>query len=271
MKRPLVVAATALCLSAVLAPADAKAQSTDQWNFAANIYGWFPSISGKATFPPTGETSEISVDASKLIKNLKFVFMGTLDARKGRWGAFTDIVYTDVGDSKSETRDLTIGGRPLPGSVNANVNLDVKNWVWTLAGYYRFMEQPGFALDALAGVRYLDIQQKLSWELTGNIGDLPLPGRDGSGEVSDSSWDAIVGVKGRFAFGANHAWFVPYYVDVGTGQSDLTWQAMAGLGYRFNWGEIIGAWRYLDYDFDSGKPMEDMTMSGPAVAVVFRW
>jgi len=33
------------------------------------------------------------------------------------------------------------------------------------------------------------------------------------------------------AFGESRKWFVPYYLDVGTGESDLTWQAMGGIGY----------------------------------------
>ncbi|MBK6396605.1 MAG: hypothetical protein IPF73_19570, partial [Betaproteobacteria bacterium] len=50
----------------------------------------------------------------------------------------------------------------------------------------------------------------------------------------------IIGVKGRYAFGADRRWFAPYYLDVRTGDSDLTWQAMGGLGYRFSWGDIRG-------------------------------
>jgi hypothetical protein len=40
-----------------------------------------------------------------------------------------------------------------------------------------------------------------------------------------------VGVKGRYTFGDDGKWFVPFYLDVGTGQSQLTWQISSGLGY----------------------------------------
>ena len=57
----------------------------------------------------------------------------------------------------------------------------------------------------------------------------------------------------------------------GTGESDLTWQGIAGIGYAFNWGEIIAAWKYLDYNFKSGQKIEGLNLSGPALGVAFRW
>ena len=93
----------------------------------------------------------------------------------------------------------------------------------------------------------------------------------GRSEVSDSLWDGIVGVKGHVTFGAEHSWFAPYYLDIGTGSSDLTLQAMAGVGYAFHWGEVTGAWRYLDYDLESGSPIQSLTLSGPAIGATFRF
>ncbi len=75
----------------------------------------------------------------------------------------------------------------------------------------------------------------------------------------------------RFAVGQDNAWFIPYYLDVGTGGSDFTWQAVAGIAYAFNWGELVGAWRYLSYDLPSGKPIGEMEFSGPVVGATFRW
>ena len=46
---------------------------------------------------------------------------------------------------------------------------------------------------------------------------------------------------------------MPFYLDVGTGQSDRTTQAAVGLAYAFNWGDIDAMWRYLDYNLKSGR------------------
>ena len=71
-------------------------------------------------------------------------------------------------------------------------------------------------MQLLAGARLLDLEQKLNWQFNGNIGALPLAA-SGSSTVDDSLWDGIIGVKGRASFGANREWFVPYYLDIGTG------------------------------------------------------
>jgi hypothetical protein len=93
----------------------------------------------------------------------------------------------------------------------------------------------------------------------------------GQSKAKLSNWDAIVGAKGRFTLDDAKRWFVPWYVDIGTGESSLTWQAMGGVGYAFSWGEIVGAWRYLDYDMKSGSRIESMNFNGPAIALAFRW
>lgn len=60
-------------------------------------------------------------------------------------------------------------------------------------------------------------------------------------------------------------------MDAGTGDSDLTWQAAAGLGYTFGWGDVAIIWRYLDYDLPSDAKVADMNFSGPEAGVIFRW
>src|SRR5579862_5936506 len=110
--------------------------AADDWQFRGMIYGYLPTIGGSTAFP-AGVGSDVSVDAKKILNNLKFTFMGSLEAQKGSWGAFTDILYLNVGGSKSGNRDLTIGGADLPAGITANASLDIKGTVWTLGGNYR--------------------------------------------------------------------------------------------------------------------------------------
>lgn len=261
-----VLAATAFATSA-----PSLAQSGDRWQYSATIYGWFPSIGGKTTFPQSSDGSSVTVDADKVLDDLKFVFMGALEARKGRWGGFTDLIYMDLGNGKSGTRDFSIGGSQIPADVQANVHYDLKGWAWTLAATYVAIDRPEYSMQVLGGARMLKLEPKVTWELTGNIDSIPLPGRAGSLEADDTYWDAIVGVKGRAKLGAERKWFIPYYLDVGTGESKLTWQAMGGLGYAFGSWDLFAAWRYLDYEFKSGSKVEDLNFNGPGVAVQFHW
>lgn len=154
---------------------------------------------------------------------------------------------------------------------SANVNLDLDSWIWTLAGYYRTVDQPQSSFDLLAGLRYTDVEQKVNWNITGTVASIPVDDCTGAGESSLSNWDLILGARGRFTFGAKNTWFVPYYLDVGTGDSDLTWQGIAGIGCAFGWGKTLAAWRYLSYDLDSGSAIADIDFNGPAIGVTFRW
>jgi hypothetical protein len=269
MKRTFSAIAALLGLCSTLVPAAASAQTSDQWQYGAVIYGWLPTIGGNTTFP-AGTGSDIDVDAKTILSHLKFTFMGSFEARKSQWGAFTDLIYLNVGGSKSDTRDVTIGGLPLPAGVTGNFNLDIKSTIWTIAGEYRIATDPTASVDLLAGARLADVRQSLGWNFSADLGPLN-PSRSGNKDVNISDWDAIVGAKGRVAISDDRAWFVPWYADVGAGQSELTWQAIGGIGYSFKWGEIIGAWRYMDYKFKSGSPIEKLTLNGPAIGVAFRW
>jgi len=62
---------------------------------------------------------------------------------------------------------------------------------------------------------------------------------------------------------------VPYYADVGTGQTKLTWQAVTGLGYQFDWGALALTYRYLDYQMKSGSKVESLNLNGFAVSASF--
>jgi hypothetical protein len=271
MKRVLGGTAAALFAATALWPANAAAQAVEPWQFQGALYVYLPTLGGQTTFAQSGTGSDVSVDAQTILDNLKMTFMGTLEARRGAWGMFTDVIYMDLGNSKSDTRGLSVGGLPLPADATANATFDLKGTAWTLAGEYRMLADAGSTVDLFAGARLLDIKQTLDWQLSGNIGSIPLPGQAGKLSASLQNWDAIVGVKGRVALGAEKKWFAPVYLDVGTGESDLTWQAMAGVGYAFQWGEVVGVWRYLDWKMKSGSAVESLNFNGPAVAAVFHW
>ena len=174
------------------------------------------------------------------LSNLKFAFMGTLEGHKGGSDS-SPISCTWM----SAARNRRLGTSPsattnFPAGVTADLGLGLKGTVWTLAGSYRVSNDPSTSVDVLAGARLLDIKLDLSYSLSADVGPFSGPGRAGNSDINKSYWDAIIGAKGRVVFGSNREWFVPYYVDVGTGESDLTWQIFGGLGYQFSWGSSPG-------------------------------
>jgi hypothetical protein len=250
-------------------PEAALAQTSDQWKWTLVIYGYFPELGGSTTFP-TGTTANITVGTSTLINNLKFAASGILEAQKGPWDLFTDVMYYDVGGSKSQTRALSIPGIPIPVGITADANLDSKLTMWTLAGGYRFVSTPDATFDLFVGARQIVLKNNLSYQLSADVGPFVGPLRQGSSELKVNNWDGIVGAKGQWSFGERREWFAPYYIDIGTGQDLLTFQTYGGLGYRFHWGELVGVWRYIDYHF-AGSAGSTLTLNGPAIGVAFHW
>ncbi len=265
-------AAAGLCLgAAAVLPLAAQAQDSDRWQWRGSAYLWLSSIESVTRFPSGATGPTVDVDAGEILDRLKLGFMGVLEGHSGRWGVWSDVIYLDVGDTKTSTRNFTLNGGALPASATGNLSLDMKSWLWTIAGMYTVARSPDYEAHALFGARMAYVKQTLDWALNGSVGGTGLPGTAGRSEVSDTNWDAVVGVTGAARLGADRRWVVPYYFDIGAGQSKLTWQALAGLGYAFDWGTVSAAWRYLDYEYKAGYPLESMKLSGPFLGVTLRW
>jgi opacity protein-like surface antigen len=67
-------------------------------------------------------------------------------------------------------------------------------------------------------------------------------------------------------------WTLPYYLDVGTGDSDLTYQTSAGISYAagesFN---VVLLYRYLKWEFDSSSNFDNLSFEGPMLGGVYRF
>ena len=270
MARGAVAAALVLGTSAAMCGYASAQPLSDEWRFRAFVYLWAPRITGTATFPG-GNVADIDVKFHDILDHLKLAGMGTLEAQKGRFGAFTDLVYMNVGGTNTRTRNGTIDGVSLPVGATANAGMDVKNWIWTLAGSYRVQATPESDFDVLAGARMLTVEPRLTWNFNVDVGPFTGPRRAGARTIKETNWDGIIGVKGRARFGSGNEWFLPYYLDAGTGDSDFTWQISGGIGYAYPWGEVIATWRYLNYKFKSDSKLEDLTVNGPVLGVAFRW
>jgi len=262
--------AATLCVAAPFAWGPAAAQASDGWRFTGSLNLYLPTFHGSSSFPPTGGGSAATVDIGGIFDHLEGTFMGSLEARKGPVGVFTDLLYLDLSGNKSGSRSISIGSVALPAGAQANIDLGLRGTVWAIGGSYRLSQAPAQTLDAFAGARMLDLRSSASWSLSGNVGTIGLQDRSAMRESRSRNWDAIVGLKGRYV-GSDGKWFLPYYLDVGGGDSQLTYQAIAGVGRAFSWGDVAGTWRYMDYKFKDGAPLQDLDASGPMISAIFHW
>jgi len=206
----------------------------DEWQFGGELYFWGASIDGE-----TATGSGIEADFDDILDSLEMAFMGVAGIRKGRWSLLTDVIYLNVEDS----------GDIAPG-VDASVELT--NWVVTPFVAYNVLDTQKGSLSILGGARYLYLKTELS------IGPF-------SGDDSGSTWDGIVGTRGDLNLSQN--WYLFGYLDIGAGDSDLTWQGIGGLGYRFKWFDLVAAYRYLSWDFDDDALIGDLEIHGPALGI----
>ena len=266
------LAAFSLSASPAIAPAADRVDPYDGgWHFTLTPYLWLPNVNGTINGKVPGSRlgdfrASTQIGPNDYLKNLQFGAMVTGEMRRGDWSVFTDIIYIDFGDQRSRVRNITgLEGRTL-GSIDRNATTSLSATVWTLAGALTLVNQPMGNLDLLAGFRYVNIASELKLNISGTEGLIDISTRS-SRDLTE--WDGIIGVKGRVRLGAGR-WYMPYYLDVGTGSSNWTWQALLGVGYAFDWGDVNLSIRNLSYDFN-GKNDTDLRLTGPTLGATFRW
>lgn len=260
-----------LLVSSLLSTAAAEADA-DEWKFRANVYAWLPSLEGETTFkgPDAPDAPDGSVDIEKILDSIESAFMGGLAAEKGRWGVFSDYIYLDLSNTEANNRSLSFGNSGIQTDVGYKTTLGVTGWVWNTAGTYSVVDNAWYSMSVLAGVRFLDLEEELEWELSSQIGDVPVNARSGNVKVEDNVLDAIVGVRGKVKFGQSN-WSAPYYLDVGTGDTDYSVQGAAGINYAFKSVDLTLSYRYLEWNFASSDALESLAFYGAQFGVGYRW
>jgi len=244
MKRPrlgyqISMMGTAISLLLFCCVHTAAAQDTNAWQHELTIYGWYSGIDGTVVLPgPLGADSDFTVEADDILDNLSMIFMGGWASKKGKWSVIADVVYMDVGASAN------------------SVKLDLSSWIISGGVGYDLMQSDGGNLAVVGGLRYLTIEPEV------HVGGQAV-------SKSEGLLDGIIGLRGSINFSEN--WYLPYYADIGTGGSDLSYNLFAGIGYRFGWGDIRLGYRYLGYEMDDDYVMADMALSGPVMGVGFRF
>lgn len=243
-----------------------------QWHFGLTPYIWLPTIHTKMDFSvPPDEGSVIESELGP--KNLNFAVLLSGEARLDDWAVLADFIYLDL---SSGSRVTSVGGGSdtvlIPRDRNIGTQTDLKAYTGTLAGSYTVMRRPAATMDVLAGMRVLRAEAGMDWSFDSTIiGTGFTLQRSGHVDGDVTLVDGVVGARGRAWFGEGDRWFVSYYGDVGAGDSELTWQAFAALGYTMDWGEALFGYRYLSYRQSDEKFLQDMTFKGPLVGVSFRF
>jgi opacity protein-like surface antigen len=218
--------ATALgCLSA----AAQSAPAADAWQCEVIPYLWAAGISSDLRLGPLPQRTT-SVSSSSVLSALDFGAMGTLEARKGPWGALLDMQFVKLGVSRQGFLGTPVG-----------VDVDYEQQIYTLAGLYRVYDR-SFAIDVLAGGRYVNAKTEVDF-----APNLPGPGL----RQSVGWWNGIVGA--RVIAPINDKWSLLGFLDAGWGNSTSSWEAVAGASYQYSpTVSFKFGYRYINFERDEG-------------------
>ena len=259
MKKTLLLSSFGVCASLSFAGFSMAAEeltpipkASSEWRFEVTPYLWAPGIKGTLGLD-SGLAKSASYSSSDVLNNLKSGGMISAEAHQGQWGVMGDVVSATLQKS---------GAIPVQGGTAAvGDKVTLQQTILTGAVTYTVANTQDIYVDGLLGARAIYATATL------NVAGV------GTAAKTTSTVDPVVGVKGRYRI-TDSTWYVPFYGDIGSGSggTNLTWQAMLGVGKTFN--SLIDAsltYRALYYDMKDGGVLQKTTMQGPQLAVTFKF
>jgi hypothetical protein len=120
----------------------------DRWRFSLSTPGWLAGLEGDVGID--GVISAIDVSPADIIRRIDMAAMLRAEAIKGRFGVTGDFIYLSLSDGIGTT------------SVVKKLDLQVDEIIGDLGLRWRVIEGERGYLDVTAGVRYVNLYQKLA-------------------------------------------------------------------------------------------------------------
>lgn len=222
----------------------AGAVPDDAWHGEVMPYFWSLGIDGTAVV--RGHSADVNLSSSDLWDYTNFggSLLGAFS--KGHFAGWAQIDYFSFTDS-----DL--------GNVPAGSSLDVKATIYTLGAGYQFWASKGKHYDVMLGLRTVSLDNTLH--------------ASGSGSYSGTrnATDALVILRPFIPLSAH--WAFNPTIDVGGGQSDLTYELWPQIQYQFaaHWAARIG-YRRLYYRISNNNGTSwDGSFSGLMLGIGGTW
>jgi hypothetical protein len=253
-----------VCIALPVYGADANNFSKD-WQIRLMPYFWVPSLKADSTI--NGVTGTVNLSQDEVLDNLVFAAMGRVEAWKDKWGLSFDGVFMNLGASDS-----------FPGRTgSADVDVDVRLGMADFALMNRLFEksfgddnQQKLTFEPYGGLRYGYLRQKGDLNI-----DIPRLGSAGQTVGTSEDWvEPFVG--GRLIWDLNDKIALNVRGDAGGfgigSASDLTWQIVGGVDYKFTKNVILNAgYRYVDLDYSHGSGSDEfgihLKAQGPIVGL----
>ena len=215
------------------------------WEVRGALYGWAESFEGDVGI--RGRTAPLDLSFNDILENLDIAFMGALEVGRDRWSFLADVNYAKISDS-------------IPVAAAATtLEFEQKQFLGNFLAIYETVKTDTLDLDLFAGAR-------VNW-IDAQLGIGPFD------PSADKTWvDPIIGA--RFQSDLSEKFFFRALGDIGgfDVSSELTWQALAGFGYRvMDNGAILLGYRGIGTDYTDGGFTYDVVAHGPVIGFEYRF
>ena len=221
-----------------------------EWEFSlAPLFLWAQGIEGTSSVGPT--QTPLNIKFEDALDNLEATFTVHYEMKRDALSLFAEYQYVDLGP----TAELPTGTELDIGFKDTIAELGVGYWV---AGTERT------DWEVIAGARYTKQDMNVSVKSGPKLVS-----------VDEDWWVGFFG--GRMAGKLSQNWTFIGRADVGAGDSDSVWNAVAAIDWRFSRvSSLLLGYRWMDYDYDNGKRgadryAYDASQSGVLAAVNFYW
>lgn len=242
------------------------------WVIQVTPYVWATGLEGDVSPFRQGPTVRVDKSFSEVMEDLEVAGFVNIWARRDRLVLSGDVMYVSTAGSGSTGRlpaiHLPGTGGTLPAGSELSAGVRSKQFMFTVQAGTRIIDEPGFTLDALGGLRYWKISNEATISAhSPGLGTIRLR------HDENFSWaDPLIGLR-AFAH-VNDRLSVQTQADIGGfgAGSNLTWSVLATLNYSFSDRLSASAgYRVLKVDYEHKGNVFNTRLAGPVLGLTYRF
>ncbi len=235
---------------------------SDEWRYTVGASIWAPASTTSSFLSNDMFVGSSQSSVTQNLQSTGSFAMVSGEAHKNNWGLMADLVYWQINDGTQNTKYVT-----KKTSLFSGQSANTTQTIMTAAATYTVYNTPSFYVDALAGARYVSSTTSATVNTVYKV----ISGKKTKTTISninvsnvDTATDAILGIKGRYRI-ADSAWYIPFYFDAGSGagSENNTWQALAGIGHAFSWGDVSLVYRAMYFELGGSDGLTKYSNYGP--------
>mgnify|MGYP000117644506 CR=1 FL=1 len=240
---------TCLCASIFAAEEGESYKSVEKGKHKIAFYGWLPAIDADSTVD--GGTAPIDFSAKDVFDNAEgAVFTRYEYLSPDNIGYYADFQWVNI------TGDTTEG--PL------GVDADIEQITADLGAFYRLNLRDGAFFDAMLGIRYVDLKQKVDV-------DGPGPGPTKNLGGSEDWLEPVIGARLGIPMTETLTFLLRGdYGGFGVGSAaDKNYNVVVATEWAFDeqWSTILG-WKYNYLDYSRGSGNDEFGFDGSFAGVI---